>query len=88
MDAIIREINRSYVSIEKGKKDGFDGYVFAEDHIHSVLNTVTNKDINTALEKAVLVVRSLLFHSMSHSKRESSVLNVRTISSQSSKDVM
>ena len=36
MDAIIREINRSYVSIEKGEKGGFDGYIFAEDHTHSV----------------------------------------------------
>ena len=56
MDAIIREINRSYVSIEKGEKGGFDGYIFAEDHTHSVLNTVTNKEVNTALEQAVDII--------------------------------
>ena len=53
MDAIIREINRSFISIEKGEQGGFDGNVFAEDHTHSVLNTVSNKDISTALEQAV-----------------------------------
>lgn len=88
MDAIIREINRSYVSIEKGEKGGFDGYIFAEDHTHSVLNTVTNKEVNTALEQAVDVIWSLLFHSMSHSKQESSVLSVKMIFSQFLKDVM
>lgn len=29
---------------------------FAEDHTHSVLNTVTNKEVNTALEQAVDVI--------------------------------
>lgn len=53
MEAIIREINRSYISIEKGEQGGFDGSVFAEDHIHKVLNTVTNKDVNASLETAV-----------------------------------
>lgn len=53
MDAIIREINRAFISIEKGEQGGFDGNVFAEDHTHSVLNTVSNKDISTALEQAV-----------------------------------
>ena len=60
METIVREINRSYASIEKGEKEGFDGCVFAEDHIHSVLETVTNKDVHTALNEAVR-------HSDSHS---------------------
>ena len=53
METIIREINRSCASIEKGEKEGFDGCVFAEDHIHSVLETVTNKDVHAALSEAV-----------------------------------
>lgn len=53
METIIREISRSYASIEKGEKEGFDGYVFAEDHIHSVLETVTNKNVHAALSEAV-----------------------------------
>ena len=53
METIIREINRSFASIERGEKEGFDGRVFAEDHIHSVLETVTNKDVHIALEEAV-----------------------------------
>ena len=53
METIVREINRSYTSIEKGEKEGFDGAVFAEDHIHSVSETVTNKDVHTALSEAV-----------------------------------
>ena len=53
METIVREINRSYASIEKGEKEGFDGAVFAEDHIHSVLETVTNKDVHAALSEAV-----------------------------------
>ena len=53
METIVREINRSYTSIEKGEKEGFDGAVFAEDHIHSVSETVTNKDIHIALSEAV-----------------------------------
>ncbi|KAK8793077.1 hypothetical protein WA588_005814 [Blastocystis sp. NMH] len=52
METIVREINRSYTSIEKGEKEGFDGAVFAEDHIHSVSETVTNKDVHTALREA------------------------------------
>ena len=61
MDAIIREINRSYVSIEKGEKGGFDGSIFAEDHAHGVLNTVSNKEVNTALEQAVDIIGSCYF---------------------------
>ena len=60
METIVREINRSYTSIEKGEKEVFDGAVFAEDHIHSVSETVTNKDVHTALSEAV---GDLDFHS-------------------------
>lgn len=88
MDAIIREINRAYVSIEKGEKEGFDGYVFAEDHIHSVLNTMANKDVSQSLEEAVFDDRFVLFPSTRRLRMESSVMSVKMIFSQYWMDVM
>lgn len=45
MEVIVREINDAYESIEKGKEQGFDASVFAEEHIHSALSLVSNKGV-------------------------------------------
>lgn len=53
MEVIVREINLAYESVKKGKENGYDSSVFAEEHIHSVLDLVSNKDVTTSLNQLV-----------------------------------
>ena len=53
MEVIIREINDAYDSLERGNKNGLDSAVFAEEHIHSILNLVSNKDVTDCIQKLV-----------------------------------
>ena len=55
METIIKEVNLAYDVLEKGKTSGFDGALFAEEHIHSVLDLFSNKDLVDALQKLVVV---------------------------------
>lgn len=53
MEGIIREVNVAYESVKKGKEEGFDSSIFAEEHIHSVIDLVSNKSVTDALSKMV-----------------------------------
>lgn len=53
MEVIVREINLAYESVKKGKENGYDSSVFSEEHIHSVLDLVSNKDVTTSLNQLV-----------------------------------
>lgn len=58
METIIKEVNLAYDVLEKGKTSGFDGALFAEEHIHSVLDLFSNKDLADALQKLVVILQS------------------------------
>ena len=58
METIIKEVNLAYDVLEKGKTSGFDGTLFAEEHIHSVLDLFSNKDLADALQKLVVILQS------------------------------
>ena len=54
MEIIVREINLAYESVNRGKEEHFDSDMFAEDHIHSVSDLVSNKIVTEALCKLVI----------------------------------
>ena len=58
METIIKEVNLAYDVLEKGKTSGFDGALFAEEHIHSVLDLFSNKDLVDALQELVVILQS------------------------------
>lgn len=53
MEVIIREINDAYDSLERGTTNDPDSAVFAEEHIHSILNLISNKDVTDCIQKLV-----------------------------------
>ena len=56
MDSIIKEVNLAYDVLEKENADQIDSALFAEEHIHSVIDLFTNKDLSEALQLLVLFV--------------------------------
>lgn len=58
METIIKEVILAYDVLEKGKTSGFDGALIAEEHIHSVLDLFSNKDLVDALQKLVVILQS------------------------------
>lgn len=56
MEVIIREVNLAYESVKKGKEEPFDSSIFAEEHIHSVIDLVSNKNVTEALGKMVITI--------------------------------
>ena len=56
MDSIIKEVNLAYDVLEKENADQIDSALFAEEHIHSVIDLFTNKDLSEALQLLVLLV--------------------------------
>lgn len=56
MDSIIKEVNLAYDVLEKENADQIDSALFAEEHIHSVIDLFTNKELSEALQLLVLLV--------------------------------
>ena len=53
MERIVSEVNQAYNAIENGKEESIDYAVFAEEHIHGVIDLVSNKDVLEVLAKIV-----------------------------------
>ena len=53
MEGIVNEVKQAYNAIENGKEESIDYAVFAEEHIHSVIDLVSNKDVLEVLAKIV-----------------------------------
>lgn len=56
MDSIIKEVNLAYDVLEKENVNQIDTALFAEEHIHSVIDLFSNKDLTEALQLLVLLV--------------------------------
>lgn len=56
MDSIIKEVNLAYDVLEKENVNQIDAALFAEEHIHSVIDLFSNKDLTEALQLLVLLV--------------------------------
>ena len=56
MDSIIKEVNLAYDVLEKENVNQIDAALFAEEHIHSVIDLFSNKDSTEALQWLVLLV--------------------------------
>lgn len=56
MDSIIKAVNLAYDVLEKENSNKIDAALFAEEHIHSVIDLYSNKDLSEALELLVLSV--------------------------------
>ncbi|CBK24177.2 uncharacterized protein [Blastocystis hominis] len=50
MDSIIKEVNLAYDVLEKENVNQIDAALFAEEHIHSVIDLFSNKDLTEALQ--------------------------------------
>ena len=55
MDSIIKEVNLAYDVLESKNADKIDVALFAEEHIHSVIDLFSNKDLSEALQMLVLL---------------------------------
>ena len=62
METIIDEVTQAFDCVECRKDADFDSSLFAEEHVHGVMNVLTNKDIANALTQVVgrLVIDLLL----------------------------